>query len=145
VACIDMDDRGKSCCPTVLCIDDNWEVLKLEKLILEAAGYTVLLASDGADGINLAKRCSIDLVVLDHEMPRMTGTEVAEHLRSIQPSLPIIMVSGLGFREGSSRTVNCFIPKPKMVMSLVREVNLLLDNKRRGDVNSRAGSSKSGD
>ena len=140
-----MDNMGKPFRPTVLCIDDNWEVLKLEKLILEAAGYTVLLASDGTEGMNLAKRCSIDLVVLDHEMPRMTGTEVAEHLRSMQPSLPIILVSGLGFREGSSRTVDCFIPKSKMVMTLVREVNRLLDNKRREDVNSSAGSSKSED
>jgi len=140
-----MDNMGKPFRPTVLCIDDNWEVLKLEKLILEAASYTVLLASEGAEGMNLAKRCSIDLVVLDHEMPRMTGTEVAEHLRSMQPSLPIILVSGLGFREGSSRTVDCFIPKSKMVMTLVREVNRLLDNKRREDVNSSAGSSKSED
>lgn len=80
----------------VLCIDDNCDVLQLEKEILEEAGYEVLLASNGADGLNLATGSMIDIVILDCEMPQMTGTEVAHRIRAMRPMLPIIMVSGAG-------------------------------------------------
>ena len=124
------EDMKKSFCPTVLCIDDDWDLLKLEKLVLETAGYAVLLANDSTQGLNLVKRGTVDLVVLDAEMPRMAGTELAERLRTTQPALPIIMVSGVAVRKRSTKTADRYIPNAKMVMTLGREVNRLLDNKR---------------
>jgi len=126
----DQEDKGESFCRRILCIDNDWDLLKLEKLILETAGYEVLLANDGAEGMNLVKGGRVDLVVLDAEMPRMADTELAERLRTTQPALPIIMVSGVAVRKRSTKTADRYIPKAKMVMTLGREVNRLLDNKR---------------
>ena len=126
----DQEDKGESFCRRILCIDNDWDLLKLEKLILETAGYEVLLANDGAEGMNLVKGGRVDLVVLDAEMPRMAGTELAERLRTTQPALPIIMVAGVAVPKRSTKTADRYIQKAKMVMTLSREVNRLLDNKR---------------
>src|SRR5215472_1491438 len=69
----------------VLCIDDNSDVLQLEKTILEEAGYEVLLASSGADGLNLASDNMVEVVILDCEMPKITGTELAHRIRAMHP------------------------------------------------------------
>jgi len=62
---------------TVLCIDDNRNVLELHKALLESNGYRVLVALDGSSGIALTRKHSIDAMVLDFNMPGMDGNEVA--------------------------------------------------------------------
>jgi DNA-binding response OmpR family regulator len=110
----------------VLCIDDNGDVLQLEKDILEEAGYEVLLASNGADGLNLARCSMVDIVILDCEMPQMTGTEVAHRIRAMRPMLPIIMVSGSDQPKETTGLVDCFVPKAQMPRTLLPEVNRFL-------------------
>jgi len=123
----DVNNLAKPLGRKVLCIDDDLDVLKFEKVILEGAGYEVLLASSGDEGVNLAKVRGVDLVLLDYEMPRMFGTDVAQRLRAIQPTLPIIMVSGGDLPEEAARIVDCFVPKTnKMATTLLREVKRLI-------------------
>jgi CheY-like chemotaxis protein len=95
--------------------------------MLEAAGYEVFLASSGAEGVNSANGCAVDLVVLDYEMPGMNGTEVARCLRATHPALPIIMVSGAE-PEQTPRIVDLFIPKTNMATTLVEEVDRFLSH-----------------
>ncbi|MGE5724507.1 MAG: response regulator [Acidobacteriota bacterium] len=80
--------------PTILCIDDDPTILKLQKSILEANGHTVLTAPDGPTGITLAGRQSLDVVILDFRMPGMDGGQVAEALLKEHPDLPIVMCTG---------------------------------------------------
>jgi DNA-binding response OmpR family regulator len=110
----------------VLCIDDNCDVLQIEKAILEEAGYEVLLASNGADGLNLARCSMVDIVILDCEMPQMTGTEVAHRIRAMRPMLPIIMVSGADQPKETTGLVDCFVPKARMPKTLLPEVKRFL-------------------
>ena len=110
----------------VLCIDDNCDVLQLEKAILEEAGYEVLLASNGADGLNLARGSMVDILILDCEMPQMTGTEVAHRIRAMRPMLPIIMVSGADQPKETTGILDCFVPKTQMPKTLLPEVKRLL-------------------
>src|SRR6266849_678847 len=79
---------------TVLCIDDNRNVLEMNKALLEGIGYRVLLAPDGPTGIALTRKHSIDAVVLDFNMPGMDGAQVAEVLMKEQPTLPVAIWSG---------------------------------------------------
>jgi CheY-like chemotaxis protein len=79
---------------TVLCIDDNQNILELHKALLESNGYRVLIASDGLTGIALAREHSVDAVVLDFNMPGMDGNQIAEVMMKEQPTLPIIICSG---------------------------------------------------
>ncbi len=76
---------------TILCIDDDPNILILQKEILETHGYTVFVASDGPTGIKLASENAVDLVILDFRMPGMDGGQVAETLFKEQPDLPVLM------------------------------------------------------
>lgn len=80
--------------PTILCIDDVPQALSLRKSLLEANGYGVLTASDGPNGIEMARRHPIDAVLLDYDLPGMMGDEVAQILKDEHPKLPIIVLAG---------------------------------------------------
>ena len=62
---------------TVLCIDDNEDVLECERAFLESFGYTVLIAPSGNKALELASIHSVDVVVVDYVMPEMNGHEEA--------------------------------------------------------------------
>jgi DNA-binding response OmpR family regulator len=126
----ELEDKGESFCRRVLCIDHDWDLLKLEKVILETSGYEVLIANDGTEAMNLVKGGRVDLVVLTAEMPAKTGADLAERLRMRQPTLPIIMVSGVATPKRFTKTADRYIPKAKIVMTLGREVKRLLGNKQ---------------
>src|SRR5260370_35220065 len=79
---------------TVLCIDDNRDILEINKALLESNGYRVLIASDGPSGIALTRTHSIDAVVLDFNMPGMDGAQIAEVLMKEQPTLPVVICGG---------------------------------------------------
>ena len=79
---------------TVLCIDDEDDQLLLRKLVLEGAGYRVLTAKSGVEGIRLFQAEHIDLVIVDYWMSRMNGVVVARTLKALRSKIPIIMLSG---------------------------------------------------
>jgi CheY-like chemotaxis protein len=79
---------------TILCIDDNRNVLQIHRALLESKGYRVVTAVDGPTGIALSREQSIDVVVLDFNMPGMDGNEVAQVLTQEQPTLPVVVWSG---------------------------------------------------
>jgi CheY-like chemotaxis protein len=78
---------------TVLCIDDDAVGLRVRSMLLERAGYHVLSALNGLEGLALFSQNRVDAVVLDFSMPGMTGGEVVLHLRRIRPKIPILMLS----------------------------------------------------
>ena len=78
----------------ILCIDDEEPALLLRRRILEKAGYHVLTALTGKEGIEIFRFRPIDVVILDYWMADMDGLDVAEHLKTLSPKTPIIMLSG---------------------------------------------------
>jgi len=88
---------GEAAVPCLLCIDDDPEILKLRKLLLEASGYSVITATSGEAGLRIAaENDGIDLVLLDYLMPGMNGDVVAEKLHNASPLLPVIAISAVG-------------------------------------------------
>ena len=80
---------------TVLLVEDDDAVRRLSRTILESCGYTVLEASDGEQGLAVARRAAeIDLLVTDLVMPRMGGRQLADLLLAIRPKLRVLFVSG---------------------------------------------------
>src|SRR5579863_8982530 len=77
----------------VLCIDDNQDVLECERAFLETFGYTVLTASSGGRGLELASMHPVDVVILDYFMLEMDGGEVAMEIRRRMPNAPIILLT----------------------------------------------------
>jgi CheY-like chemotaxis protein len=79
---------------TVLCIDDNAVLLRLQKPLLEGKGYVVLTAPDGVTGIAISRNRSLDAVVLDFNMAGVHGVELVSVLMQEQPNLPVVISSG---------------------------------------------------
>lgn len=80
----------------VLVIDDDPLVRATLRAILDAAGFEVVLASDGLDGLAEFKRRRADLVITDIVMPDMEGIETIRQLRAHEPPVPILAISGGG-------------------------------------------------
>ncbi|MGZ3461794.1 MAG: response regulator, partial [Archangium sp.] len=89
----------------ILVVDDSVTTRMLEKSILEAAGYQVELAASGEEGLEKIQRGGHSLLIVDVEMPGLTGLDVTRRIRSMPAlqSLPILMVSSLATEEDKRR------------------------------------------
>lgn len=86
---------------TALLVDDEQLVRMSTADMLSNLGYSVLEAASGEEAIRAFKEGqSIDIVITDHLMPGMTGTELARYVQSIRPNLPVLLVSGYAELEG---------------------------------------------
>jgi CheY-like chemotaxis protein len=81
---------------TVLCIDDEQTALELRQALLKSAGYKVLAAKTGAEGIKTFRSQHVDAVILDYWMSEMNGMQVAREIRKLNPNVPIIILSAYG-------------------------------------------------
>jgi signal transduction histidine kinase/DNA-binding NarL/FixJ family response regulator len=113
---------------TILLIEDEITILTLGKEALGAAGYNVLTAKNGAEGIAIysLKRASIALVVTDLNMPVMDGDALTGALRTINPGVRILGTSGNDSAPGFEETVNAYLHKPYSTHDLLLQINSLL-------------------
>jgi CheY-like chemotaxis protein len=114
--------------PLILCIDDNEEGLEVRKLVLEAAGYSVLTAADGARWLELFADNPIAGVVLDYAMPGMNGGQVAAEMKRLKPDVPIVLLSGCvsEMPPDALNVVDLFIAKGSPTLSLTQELKKLV-------------------
>jgi len=80
---------------SILCIDDEKSGVEVRKRLLESAGYRVTTARSGQEGVQQLRSEPFDLVLLDYWMPSFNGVATARELRSIDPAVPIMILSGL--------------------------------------------------
>lgn len=80
---------------TVLSVDDSGSIRQMVAFTLKGAGYEVLEATDGQDGLDKAKAKTVDLVLTDQNMPRMDGLTLIKTLRSMPnyKTVPILMLT----------------------------------------------------
>ncbi len=82
----------------ILVIDDEEDVREVLKLHLESAGYNVLEAENGEDGINILRSednmINVGLVLCDIRMPKVNGVECVDFLKKEAPGVPVVMVTG---------------------------------------------------
>ncbi len=80
----------------ILVVEDEPQVARLTRTILERLGYEVLVAADGREAIELFEReqRQIHLVLLDRSLPGLRGDQVFEHLVALRPDLPVVVSSG---------------------------------------------------
>ena len=77
----------------LLWVDDEMELLKAHVIFLEKKGYEVTLASNGTDAIDLCRDHSFDLVLLDEQMPGLSGLETLQRIKELTPATPVVMVT----------------------------------------------------
>jgi len=124
----------------ILLIEDELSVCEIARDMLTGLGYTVVAAHDGKHGVDTyrSRQGSIDLVLLDINMPVMGGKEAFELLRGISPGVRIIVVTGYGHEavdiSGFPSEVNGFVQKPFQLETLAAAVRTVLD----GPISQRA-------
>jgi CheY-like chemotaxis protein len=96
------ESPGGVAMPNILVVDDNADTRDLMKAMLEVEGLKVLVAVDGMDGIEQARRESPALIITDIAMPRLNGIEMIEQLRAMPEFInaPILAITSYGI-EGA--------------------------------------------
>jgi CheY-like chemotaxis protein len=81
---------------TILVVDDNVDIRALTKRLLEIAGYTVITAADGEEGLRFYQehRSTIALLLTDVAMPKMNGFELADRVLATDSHIPVLFISG---------------------------------------------------
>jgi len=118
---------------TILLVDDEKIVLEVSKALLESMGYRVCAVGSGQEAIAvyMEKRNEIDLVVLDMIMPGISGGEIFERLREINPDVRVILSSGYSINGQAQKIMdkgcNGFIQKPFQLGKISQKVREVLD------------------
>lgn len=91
----DHRDPGEAS-PRVLLVDDDPDIRRILDLLLTRAGYSVLQAADGEQGLELARRSSPDAVIADIQLPKLDGVQLVGHLREMRAldQVPILLFTG---------------------------------------------------
>lgn len=113
----------------VLAVDDDAIVPELLTFFLGQT-YDVRTATTGADALDRVRRDRVDLVMLDHRLPDRTGLDVLIELRSIRPTVPVVMLTGYGSEwvcaEAFKAGVKDYLQKPVSAADLVSAVQRIL-------------------
>jgi two-component system chemotaxis response regulator CheY len=122
---------SKAMAKTILAVDDSGSLRQMVAFSLKAAGYDVVQAVDGQDGLNKAKEKTVDLVLTDQNMPIMDGLTLIKHLRELgsYKTVPILMLTTESSDEmkakGKAAGANGWLVKPfdpKRLIEVVQKV-----------------------
>jgi two-component system alkaline phosphatase synthesis response regulator PhoP len=115
----------------ILAVDDDPDVRRLVRIKLKKAGYEVVMANDGEEGVKKALEERPDLVILDVMMPKMDGFAALEQIKTgMDPAPIVLMLTGEGEQDdlvhGLSGGADDYIVKPFAPRELVARVNVAL-------------------
>ncbi|MCP4115806.1 MAG: PAS domain S-box protein [Desulfobacteraceae bacterium] len=119
----------------IFLVDDEEEVVELERQILEKLGYTVTARTSSKKALEEFSTApdKFDLFITDMTMPEMTGYQLAERLKAIRPDMPIILCSGYNQYISEEKTkaigINAFALKPVTMIDLSKIIRKVLDHK----------------
>ncbi len=115
---------------TVLVVEDDAPIRRGLVDALRFAGYALLEAENGAQGLEMALRTQPDLILLDVAMPEMDGFEVLQRVRETHPGLPVIMLTARGSEEdrvrGLRKGADDYVVKPFSTSELLARVEAVL-------------------
>ena len=117
---------------TVLIVEDDPVILRLLEVNFELEGFAVLLAHDGAEGIEVARTGKPDVIVSDIMMPHTSGLELVSTLKADGDTseIPIILLSAKAqtsdLKTGMDAGADDYVTKPFEPRDLVERVNALL-------------------
>ncbi|MGV8970144.1 MAG: response regulator transcription factor [Microbacteriaceae bacterium] len=113
----------------VLIVDDNVDICALVALKLESAGIDVVQTFDGVSGLAVAQAGPVDAIILDVELPGLSGLDVLATLRNAGNAVPVIMLSGQNHaadvRAGLDAGANDYVTKPFSPRDLLARVQSL--------------------
>ena len=123
---------------TILVTDDSAMIRRIVGQIIQQLGHKVLLAENGEKGYALTKSAKPDLVIMDVEMPVMTGIEATARIKSDPETshIPVLIFTSLGSEEDimKAKQAGCagFLNKPVSKEALQESINAALENNQAG-------------
>ncbi|HEX8576922.1 MAG TPA: ATP-binding protein, partial [Flavobacterium sp.] len=126
----------------ILLCEDNDLNQKLAKNVIQKFGFTIDIANNGEEGIELLKNNDYDIVLMDLQMPVKDGYQTTEHIRKqLHSSIPIIAMTAhslVGEQEKCFQTgMNAYVTKPFRQAELLEAINSVLNTGKQGPVKQR--------
>ncbi|QHN02705.1 response regulator [Granulicella sp. WH15] len=119
---------------TILCIDDNEQILSVRTFLLETRGYRVIAVGSPQEALEILERTAqgaIDLLLTDLLMPQMDGNDLVRKARQIHPALPTMIVSGTVTSYDRALAADAFLPKgASSAAELLERIRVLVARKR---------------
>lgn len=118
--------------PLILVVDDEPHIRHVVSLKLSNAGFEVITAEDGQEGLQLAQESAPDLVITDYQMPFLTGLELCEQLKADARTreIPALMLTARGFSlapdQLAKTNISEVISKPFSPSGVLNRVRQLL-------------------
>ena len=119
----------------ILLIDDEQQIIDIERQILERLGYTVTSKTDSQEALEefAAQPDHFDLVITDMTMPKMTGDQLAQQMMDIKPQIPVILCTGyneaISEEKALAMGIDKFVMKPVIKDELASTIRNVLDNR----------------
>ena len=124
---VEQTGRGTNPCHhRILVVDDDDDIRRLNAEALSNSGYHVDAAEDGAAGWDALNANRYDLLITDHNMPKLTGVELIKKLHSARMAVPVILASGVISGGESGLPLAAMLPKPYTVVQLLGTVKQVL-------------------
>jgi len=125
----------------ILIIDDEEVLRDVLQTVLVREGFDVLLAATGEEGLGIFEQDEIDLVILDMMLPGMDGREALRHIKEINSSVPVIVITAFSSIDGAIDAMRegafHYIPKPFKNEEVILTVNSALEQRRLSSENER--------
>jgi two-component system chemotaxis response regulator CheY len=117
---------------TILLVDDDPDIRALTRTFLEHIGFRVLTSGDADRAAQIFMGAQhVDLLIADQNMPGRSGIDLAFELKSLDPELPVLMISGGAIETGAPNLFAqpgwTFLPKPFSLPALLDTVHQILE------------------
>jgi two-component system, cell cycle response regulator DivK len=120
----------------VLVVEDNQRNLKLVRDVLQYAGYEIIEASTGEEGVELAQSRSPDVILMDLQLPDIDGMEALRRIRKspVTADVPVVAVTAFAMQDDRARVFDAgfdgYLEKPLSVRELPAQVQQFLTARR---------------
>lgn len=115
----------------ILVVEDNPKNLKLVRDVLTYAGFEVIEATSGEDGVRLAHEVVPDLILMDLQLPGIDGAEALRQIRMGEKQVPVVAVTAFAMRDDRKRAFEAgfdgYVEKPISVRALPQQVSDFLE------------------
>jgi CheY-like chemotaxis protein len=114
--------------PTILYIDDEADQRIFQTALLEYRGFRVRTAGCALDALELIATERFDVVIIDYDLPEMTGAQLAQEIRAFEPSARVILFSGRAHLPAGELTyVDVHITKGSLLDNIIENIRGLLE------------------
>src|SRR5580693_2716720 len=107
----------------VLCVENHIEYLDALKYMLETAGYEVVSATTGSQGVSMLTKHPIQGVLLEYDLPDATGSAVRAEMKRVKPDVPVLLFAGIGSQTPFLlRFLDAYLQSPARLESDLRDM-----------------------